>query len=260
MTQPLKYSDKQIQKLLQGIHDGSINDRNLPDDLYYAIAGYLKKGLYDGFGGDLSAFAEKEEFLDNLIELRENIYLFSGAKTFQFIKEAGELLTDEDGQIKPFSEYKVEAQELYGQYNEDWLQAEYNTTIGQAQMANQWQHIEDTKEQLPYLTFSTNGNPCPECEPFEGLTAPVDDPIWDICTPLLHFNCMCILEQHDEDAIPSTKDFIDKLPTDDIPETFQNNPGKTGEIFTKDHPYFDVDKGDKAFAKRNFDLDIPNED
>lgn len=258
MAQPLKYSDKQIQKLLQGIHDGTINDRALPEDLYYAIADYLKKGLYEGFGSDLTS--AEGEYLDNLIDLRDNIYLFAGAKTFQFTKEAGELITDEDGQIRPFSEFKAEAEQLYGQYNEDWLQAEYNTTIGQAQMANQWQQIEDTKEQLPFLTFSTAGNPCDECEPFESLTAPVDDPIWDICTPLLHFNCMCILEQHDEDAIPSTKEFIDNLPVDDIPDTFKNNPGKTGEIFTKDHPYFDVDKGDRSFAKKNFDLPIPEED
>lgn len=258
MANPLKYSDKQIHSVLEKIFNGTVNDRELPKDLYYAIADYLKKGLYEGFGGSPEDFTG--DYLDKLLDLRDNIYLFAGAKTFQFTKAAGELIFDSDGVIKSFDTFKAEATDLWGEYNENWLEAEYNTTIGQAQMANQWQGIEDSKDVLPMLTFSTNGNPCDECEPFEGLTAPVDDPIWDICTPLLHFNCMCILEQHDEDATPSTSEFIDNLPIDEIPELFQSNPGKTGEIFTKDHPYFDVDKADKGFAKNNFDLNIPEED
>lgn len=258
MANPLKYSDDDIHSLLEKIYNGTYNDRALPKDLYLAIGDYLKRGLYKGFGGSPEDFTG--DYLDNLLDLRDNIYLFSGAKTFQFTKAAGELMFDGDGVIRPFSEYKSDAQELWGTYNEDWLESEHITTIGQAQMANQWQGIESAKDVLPMLRFSTNGNPCPECEPFEGLTAPVDDPIWDICTPLLHYRCMCILEQHDDAAIPSSDEFVDNLPIEDIPEMFQSNPGKTGEVFTKDHPYFDVDKADKGFAKKNFDLEIPDED
>ena len=163
---------------------------------------------------------------------------------------------DEDGNVRSFSDFKTQAEEVYGKYNEDWLNAEYRTTIGQAQAAQQWQTIEESKDILPYLTFTTAGNPCPECAPFEGLTALVDDPIWDICTPLLHFNCECALIQSD-DTTPWGQDKIDGLPIDSIPEMFQNNPGKTGEIFTKDHPYFEeVPEEAETFAKNNFDLPV----
>lgn len=40
-------------------------------------------------------------------------------------------------------------------------------------------------------------------------------------------------------------------------EIFGNNPAKTGELFNKNHPYFDVKKEDKKLAQRNFDLPIP---
>lgn len=256
----MEYSDKQIQDLLSEIHDGTITDRNLPKDLYLAIADYLKKGLYEGFGGDLSDF--EGEVLDTLLDLRENIYLFSGAKTFQFVKEAGELLADEHGVLKSFSQYKAEAEELYGKYNINWLEAEHKTTIGQAQMAQRWQDIQKNKDILPMLKFSTNGHPCPICNPFEGLMAPYDAAVWKIATPLLHFGCFCILESYDSSEPASDKEFMNRLQPDldKIPDLFRNNPGETGEVFNKSHPYFDVPKEDKKFAKTNFGLPVPDKD
>lgn len=248
-----KYTDKQVIRLLKGIHSGNINETDLPKDLYEAIKDYLTSGLIKGFGYSLEDVPKEQEPL--LQDLYDNVTFFSAAKTFSFIKEASDLLVDEDGVVKPFSQFKTEAEATYGKYNEDWLEAEYRTTIGQSQAAQQWQTIEASKDILPFLTFTTAGNPCPECEPFEGLTAHVDDPIWDICTPLLHYNCECALLQSD-DAEVTPQDDIDKLPTDDIPELFRNNPGKTGEIFTKDHPYFEVEEREEAFAKNNFDLPI----
>lgn len=250
-----KYSDAQIKKLLTGIHNGSITQYDLPEDLYYAIADYLKKGLYEGFGSSLETVSKEQEEI--LTDLRDNVYLFSSAKVYQFTRACSDLLVNEDGEIKPFGKFFEEGQQVFDQYNKNWAQAEYVTTIGQSQMAQQWQSIEANKEILPMLTFSTDGQPCQECEPFEGLTAHVDDPIWDIATPLLHFRCECLLIASD-DAVPWTQDRINELPLDSIPDDFKNNPGKTGEIFTKEHPYFqDVPE---ELAKNNFGLEIPEED
>ncbi|MEB0262918.1 hypothetical protein [Mucilaginibacter sp. 10I4] len=247
----IKFNSGKIERLLKQIHSGEITETDLPVDLYDQIGEYFKNALYQGFGsGDFEA-------IELLSELRDNVYLFSAAKTYQFTKACSDLLVNEQGEIKPFSQFYSEGQEVYGQYNETWAQAEYNTVIGQSQMANQWQTIEANKEILPMLTFSTNGVPCPECLPFEGLTAHVDSPIWDVATPLLHFNCQCILIPSD-DAAESTKEFIGDLPMDNIPDDFKNNPGKTGEIFTKEHPYFSgVPKG---AAANNFGLEIPETD
>ncbi len=251
-TPKIKYSDKQIFTLLKSIHTGIITEMDLPEDLYLRIGEYLSKALYKGFGSTLETVSKADEAI--LSDLRDNVYLFSAAKTYQFTKSARNLLTDSDGNIKPFKQFYEEGKVIAGDYLDAWAKAEYNTVIGQSQMAQQWQSIEANKDVLPMLTFSTDGNACPECEPFEGLSAPVDDPIWDIACPLLHFNCACILIPSD-DAEPSSKEFVDDLPTDDIPDDFQNNPGKTGEIFTKNNPYFeDTPKG--VFGQ----LEIPNED
>jgi hypothetical protein len=247
----IKFNSGKVERLLKQIHEGRISEKNLPENLYEQIAEYLKHALYSGFGSD--------NFQDDglLSDLRDNVYLFSAAKTYQFTSACVQQLYTDDGERKPFSQFYEEGKVLYGQYQENYAAAEYITVFGQAQMAKQWQTIEANKAILPMLTFSTNGMPCPECAPFEGLTAPVDDPIWDTCTPLLHFRCQCILIPSD-DAEAWDQEAIDKLPIDTIPDDFQNNPGKTGEIFTKDNPYFeDVPK---ELAADNFGLEVPEED
>lgn len=261
MPPKVKYTDKQVEQLLRGIHEGSITQHELPEDLYFAIADYLKRGLYEGFGSDLDTVTETQEEL--LTDLRENVYLFSAAKTYQFTGAAADQLLDEDGVIKPFDQFYKDGVEVYGEYNEDWASAEYRTTIGQAQMAQRWEDIQDNKDVLPMLRFSTDGQPCPECEPFEDLTAPVDDPIWDIALPLLHYNCECIIISEDDTVVPTSAEDLEALQPnlDAIQPAFRNNPGNSGEIFPKGHPYFsEVPAADKAFAKRNFDLPIPEND
>ena len=47
---------------------------------------------------------------------------------------------------------------------------------------------------------------------------------------------------------------------DDMDDMFKMNSGRDGYVFKEDHPYFDVAKGDKEFARRNFDLKIPSKD
>ncbi len=248
----IKYNSGKVERLLKQIHEGEITEKNLPEDLYEQISEYLKQALYKGFGSD--NFKEDELLSD----LRDNVYLFSAAKTYQFTSACVEKLFNDEGVRQSFSEFYADGQQIYGQYNETWAQAEYVTVLGQSQMAKQWQSIEANKAILPMLTFSTNGAACVECAPFEGLTAPVDSPVWDECTPLLHFRCQCILIPSD-DAVEWTQGKIDDLPIDEnIPEDFRNNPGKTGEIFTKENPYFEGVP--KAAAANNFGLPVPEED
>lgn len=248
--------EKKVSKILRDIYRGKINPKNLPKDIYFATAHHLVSGAYEGFGFDINTAKGKK--LKQLLDLRENLYLFSGAKTYQQTVDMAAQLKREDGSYKTFKEFKESVLPIYEEYNVNWLKAEYETAIGQSRMAAQWDYIESTKNILPYLTFSTDGHACPECAPYEGLTRPVDDPIWDIATPLLHFNCMCILRQSDNADELSSDNFVRGLPIDDIPDLFAQNVGKTSEIFTKDHPYFQ--NAPKSAAKTNFNLPIPNED
>lgn len=261
MIKDFDYTDDQIIELLNGIYDGSITEYAIDKGLYEATANYLKKGLYEGFGGTIVDFVGEE--LSVLTEMRENIYMFSAAKSFQQIKDIRSIMFDDAGKLLPKNQFFKKAESTFEQWNDAWGRTEYNTAHGQAVMGKQWVKIESEKDILPILTFSTNNKPCDKCAPYNGFSAYVWDKVWTWLTPLLHFNCGCIVIQNEEShGVSSIKEHqkIAKL-KDNIPELFQMNPGIDKYVFDpKTNPYFKVEKKDIEFAKSNFHLPIPNKD
>lgn len=263
----LEYSDEQVENLLKDIFDGVVTPYDLPEDLYYATADYLKKALYKGFGGALKDFAPGSKDAELLTELRENVYMFSAAKTYEDVRNLTDALVDEDDNIRPFGEFRDVADGLLTKFNEDWLETEYETAIGQAQNAVRWQNIEQDKKTLPFLRYSTVGdeNTCEVCGPLNGVTLAVDDPFWNSFMPDNHFRCRCTVEQLDESAAEeeTPADEVGDLATrtrQEMRPEFLMNPGKDKVIFSKEHPYFDVAPKDRDFAAKNFGLPIPEDD
>lgn len=260
----MKYTDKQIEDFLEGIYNGDITVEEIPKDLYFAVADYLKKGLYKGFGGTLEDYVGKD--LELLAELRENIYLFSGAKCYQTIREISTFLAQADN----FKQFKEMALPSYDAQMVQYLETEYNTAIGQAMQAQQWNEIEKEKKDFPYLRYSAvvDDRTSEICEPINGVTLPVDDPFWNEYTPLNHFNCRCTLEQIDrfEDVETTSKEDIDNLVNGDgglketVNDAFKMNSGKDGYIFSPEHPNFEVAPKDRDLARENFNLPIPEND
>lgn len=257
-----EFSEEQIALLLSGIYKGIITPYDLPESLYYAIADYLKRGLYRGFGGDLVDFALSPE-LELLKELRENIYMFSAAKTYQEVRAMSDLLV-KDGKVVEFRQFDGEARKLFDLYNKTWGETEHNTAIGQGQCAVKWYSIERDKDVLPLLKYSAVGGEatCEICGQLDGLIRPVEDPIWRTKSPLNHFNCMCVLIQLREGQITRNDKTrrLDKEVGDRMQPLFKMNPGIDKVVFSDDHPYFEVGRKDRRYARRNFDLPIPNKD
>lgn len=259
----LKFREKDIDTLIEQIFEGIITPLELPKDLYLEIAEVLKSGLYKGFKADLDTYKSSSLKGTLISELRENIYIFSGAKTFQQTLEMSEAIYD-GNKIKPFSQFKDDAKEIFDKYNKDYLRTEYDTAIGQAQNAEKWADIETDKLILKYLRYSAvmDGNTSQICASLNGLTLPVDDKRWNAVAPLNHFNCRCLLEQIEETAPTPKRESTKKFETATalMDKTFKMNSGKTGEVFDKSHPYFVVPKEYKKEALNNFGLAIPKKD
>lgn len=257
----MKYTNSQIEQLLEGIYDGRINVRKLPKDLYTAIAEYLEGGITKGFKIELKLLESGSRYAELFNLLYENIYIFSAAKTYQQVREMSEQALT----MPTFKEFRDAAMETYSTYNKDWLEAEYNTAVGQSTQAAQWAYIEDNAELFPYLQYSAviDDRTSDICEPIDGVVLPVSDPFWDTFTPLNHFNCRCTLIMVDKytDVKPTKKEAIGELSktlSETVQPAFQMNPGKDGYIFNPDeHPYFSVAPQDKEWAKENFGLPIP---
>lgn len=215
----------------------------------------IEKGIESPFGA---------VDLELLAELRDNIYMFSAAKTFQETEALRGALINEEGQVRSFKEFKEFAMPINEQWNENWLKTEYETAYGQAQNAVRWNEIEKNKDILPLLKYSAieDDRTSEICAPLDGVTLPVDDPFWDTFMPLNHFNCRCTVEQLSDGTETNKEDLKDTFITSEqnMNDMFKMNPGKEKVVFDKDHPYFDVANKYVEFAKINFGLPIPEND
>lgn len=244
----MKLNDSQILRLVKAIYTGEVNILDLPRKLYYEIGAYLFKGVNLGWKQEISYFEKNIEFLE---ELRINTYLFSAAKTFNYVLETEKLMIEGD-KIIPFKEFKELAINKYKIFNETWLETEYNTAIGQAQCAAKWKNIEEKADYMKYVTYVTVGdaNVSQLCKSIDGTTKLVNDPFWNTYAPKNHYNCRCILKQTSEGVVSYTGK------VEQPPEGFRHNAGKNGQVFDKTHPYFQVGEY-KHLAKKNYGLPIP---
>lgn len=248
------FSDDEINRVIYDIYNGSINLQNLDYHTYKKVADKLKDGVFDGFGKDKTKVMFESPDYRMLKDLTENVYIFSGAKNYQQVREMSSLLT-KDGGIVSASEFQKVARPVFDKYNVNYLTAEYNSAIAQSRSASQWMDIEKDKDVLPYLQYVTagDGRVRPEHAELNGIIKTVDDKFWSMYMPPNGWNCRCHVIQLSEGKVTNT----DHLVVKNVPEIFKFNAGKDRIVFSNEHPYYDIAAKDKDFAKTNFNLPIP---
>lgn len=252
----MELTDKDINFILTAIYSGRITPTKLPKKLYLKIAQYLEGGVYEGYGKTLYSIQYGTTDFNSLAELRDNVYLFSAAKTFNYILDTEGLLYEGE-KLLSFKDFKERALLLNDKYNKLWLEAEYNTTIQQSKNVASWNEIQDTKDVLPLLRYVAviDANTSEICKSINGIVKPVDDAFWKVYAPANHYRCRCHLE-----SLQLGGAVVSNTPKNLIKpsEAFAFNPGEKSQVFTKEHPYFaDIPKEYKSFAKTNFGLPLP---
>lgn len=250
------FTDFERDNFINGVFIGAVTVKELPTNIYAKTAEHLEKGVLEGYRqGSLNIdWMATDEAL--IADLTENIYVFSGAKTYQQVRTMSNLLKDDELRNN-FYKFKEAALVHFDEYNGNYLAAEYHTAIASSKAAAEWTRIEQDKDILPMLTYQTVGDARvrPTHAALDNISRPVDDKFWDEFYPPNGWNCRCIVEQNTDDV--QKTNLQGWLKPDDVPPLFRMNSGKDRIIFSKKHPYFRVAKGDKAAAKRNFDLPIP---
>lgn len=234
----MKFTEQQIEKLIKDIEEGDPNS-DISVEYYNALIDYFSGAVLKGF----------PEAPIQAPEILNNIYHFSAAKAFQQNQALQELLHNS----KSAKDFNAEAKQLYNNWNNNWGITEYNTAQAASEMASKWQDIENNKDIVPNLKYSAIGDACSICAPLNDLVAPVDDPIWDTVYPVNHPNCFCTVLQVDEKVTDNYKQIVEVV-SPKMNDTFKNNIGKTGQVFTEDHPYFDAPKDIK---EDNFGFEMP---
>jgi hypothetical protein len=177
---------EEVEKLLRKIYLGIVNPLALPKKLYKKIGEKLSGGLYKGYGKNIVDVEYDSPDFDMLKHMRENVYLFSSAKTFNYVLASEGLITEGD-KVLPFTEFKKRAKEVYDKYNDAWLKAEYETAIGSGQIARAWNDF--APDAILKYSTAKDSHVSDVCRSMEGVTRPKNDPIWFTNSPLQHYNC-----------------------------------------------------------------------
>ncbi|GAQ15445.1 phage (Mu-like) virion morphogenesis protein [Myroides odoratimimus] len=197
----------------------------------------------------------KQPVLDNVIKkgmqqaLEQDVFIFSALKTHVQLFEASRMLLDEEGKVKPFSKFQQDFKKLTTDYNETYLETEYNFAVNSSIMAGKWSELDDDAI-LQYRTMRDD-KVRDEHRVLDRTTLPKSDPFWLEYYPPNGWNCRCTTievrkgkyeESDSVAAIEAGKTATTKYGKDGFNslELFRFNPGMQQVVFPPNHPYSKV--------------------
>ncbi len=231
----------EILSILRGIWRGNINVNTLPKQVFNENNDKLTEGVEKGFGNKLKDLQQGTPRHRTMQSLQDNVTFFSAAKTFQQVNDISFLRFNENGFIRSFNDFKKEALPMFDQYNVQWLETEFNTSIAQSQSAESWATIQENKEALPLLQYQTAADERVRDEhvAWDNITLPVDHEFWDSHFAPNGYNCRCEIIQLSSGSVSS----IAGVPKNSD-KLFADNAGKSEIVFKETgdakHPYFDA--------------------
>lgn len=186
--------------------------------------------------------------------LTQNVFKFSGFKSYHELAHASTLLRDERGDIKPFSLFKNEVLNVHQTYNVNYLRTEYNFALSAAQAAGQWAEIaaDGDEYNLQYRTAHDERVRYSHAA-INDTTLPPSDPFWAQYYPPNGWNCRCkaVRVRKSKYQVSDSKESIDRgeRATTQIGKNgmnkaamFRFNPGVSQTIFPDKHPYYKVSR------------------
>lgn len=209
---------------------------NINKKIVAAFAEELFAGVVDGFGDSFSTLEYGTPDYNMLANLQRDVYHFGAAKNYQQLKALTGAIVD-DGKVRSYSQFKKAAFDINDQHINQWLQTEYDTSIGSAQMASKWVDITGN-EATKLLQFDAvlDERTSKICNELDGVIKPVNDAFWDTYYPPNHFNCRSTVRQlNDGEETPTSAIVYPEK----MPAMFKTNMAKRGLVFPPDHPYYD---------------------
>lgn len=181
--------------------------------------------------------------------LKYNAATFAAFKQHSESKEIQKLLltdgTDGLPSVSSWKAFRDQALLISEKYNKRWLQTEYNHAVQSSRMARKWQDAVGDADLYPNLKYVTAGDERVRHshKDLNGAIYPINDPFWNTYYPPNGWGCRCTVRPTDQPTKQAAG-----LP--EIPKGFDNNPGQSGMLFTKDQAYFKgASKAEKAYLE-----------
>lgn len=221
-----------------------------PDDLDNKHVQQLVNDINDVLKDALQSGIKYEIPEAMLQHFKQNVYVFSGCKTYAELRELSNLLIDEKGEIKSFSKFFKDVRQVHNEYNKTYLESEYLFATQSAQMASKWVDFEQDGDEYNLQYRTANDNKVRYSHQLlHNTTLPASDPFWNKFFPPNGWRCRCNTVQVRKNRYPES----DSTTADDLGNKatytigaggkntsamFRFNPGKEKIIFPETHPYF----------------------
>lgn len=230
----MEFSDDFIAQILHDIYrrGKAQSPTDLSPELFRAILRSFNQATAQGM-----AAADVPDLDDDFRQaLRHSNEVFSAFKVHRMQSDMARLLTDSNGDLKPFNQWANDVLPIASHQCGAWLRTEYDTAVIRAHQAADWQQFLREADVLPNLKWmpSTSPNPGADHQLFWNTVRPINDPFWNEHRPGDRWNCKCSLTSTDEPctAAPSSDKASNPQPGLD------SNPGTDKATFSQSHPYF----------------------
>lgn len=230
---------KQLLKNMEYKADDILQYKELIDATNNVFKDALSKGIKDNvIPGAMRKALENDTFL------------FSALKTHAQLLEASRLLLDEDGKVKSFQKFSNDVSKIKAEYNQTYLEAEYQFATTSAQMAAKWADVEENEDRYNIQYRTAGDDRVRDTHAvLNKITLKASDPFWKEFYPPNGWRCRCTAvevlndkyEQSDStEAAKKGNKATSELDKDGNNRLaiFRFNPGQQKVIFPPKHPYF----------------------
>ena len=181
-------------------------------------------------------------------KLKNDAFIFSGLKTHAQLLEASTLLMDKEGKVRSFEQFAQDFNKINQNYNQHYLEAEWQFAISSSQSAANWAKINpEGRYNLQYRT-ANDDRVRDNHRVLHDITLPQDDPFWVSYYPPNGWRCRCtvveVLKSKYEVSDPQKALEQGEKATTQIGtngknklQMFRFNPGKEQKIFPPNNAY-----------------------
>lgn len=150
------------------------------------------KALHDNTNALFSSTIQFEVSNTLKAYLEKDAFVFSGLRTHAQLADARSYLKDEKGNVRSYNDFEQKVLKLNAQYNQNYLQAEYNFAIQSGLSAEKWETFSDDDKRY-YLQYRTakDGKVRDSHAALDETTLPKSDPFWSSYMPPNGWNCRC---------------------------------------------------------------------
>lgn len=231
----ISFSPEALEAGLRKIYEGFNVQDEVEQDFFEETLRLFNEAMKAGFAAsDYKSL--KQRFID---EVMHNNEVFSAFRTHRMQNDMAARLLDEDGNLKPFRQWRKDIEDIADHYCNRWLQTEYDTAVIRAHRAADWKRYEDQSDVYPNVRWMPTTSPDPDAyhrQYWEAkLTLPVGHPFWKEHRPGDRWNCKCSLRQTDE---PATTGYVADFKPVPAQPGLDNNPADDGKLFGDSHPYY----------------------